>query len=122
MAQRRITPEEAMEAYRVTGLVPARDTWADLLDDGKLCGCLQTAFYLQAFPDAPRKCVKLNHDVSYWFEANYGTEYSGGIIGGFDGYGPRDESCSAEHKLGYVDGLAAWSAVAAALLSAEPTP
>jgi hypothetical protein len=111
-----------MEAYRVTGLVPVRDAWADRLDDGKLCGCLQTAFYLLANPGSGRKCNTLNRIVSEWFARQYGDQYSGGIVAGFDGYGPRDDTMTAEHKLGYADGAAAWSAVAAALLSAEPTP
>lgn len=104
---KRITPEEVVEAYRVTGLKPIRGD-----------------FYLASLSCADgigvlwHKILMTGHrpigvDIYDWACGQYYSYYTNYFIEGFNGY-----KCSnlpnKRAKQGYEDGRAAWDAVVAA--------
>lgn len=106
-AQKRITPEIVVEAYRKTGLVPRRGATCCTIDDA-LHGCAFGAMYLATVKDPP-----LTHSgepaimpAYEWAEREYG-DYGCAFRRGFDGSSLLEKS----NKRGYADGRACAKAV-----------
>lgn len=98
---RRITVEEVLEAYRVTGLVPRRGTYCMTIF-GARCGCA-----VGALGAANSIAVE---NLSCWAGELYGTEYLAGFLNGFDKEIYVVEE-SDEILAGYADGQAVAAAV-----------
>lgn len=110
----RITPEQVVEAYRVTGLKPVREDWITL--DNK-CGCALTACMLHS----GYSIDSINADIEQCCEPvpeevlQLDNRYVIGFVRGFDSgddptIGWHDDDAKAL-GLGYADGTAAAKAV-----------
>jgi hypothetical protein len=94
-ATRRITVEEVLEAYRVTGLKPVRGSTT--IVDGRCCpiGALLESKFIQD---------------SLGSDERFGREYGMGFVSGFDDC-PSGRFKSPRFDDGYADGRAAAEAV-----------
>lgn len=103
MSDKRITPEEVVEAYRVTGLKPVRHTARPF--DGQCCGVGAISIHRGAKPgDGP---------ITY-LETDYGRGYLWAFVDGFDNLeigtfapDPKYRRCID----GYADGQSCAAAV-----------
>lgn len=104
---------EVVEAYRVTGMVPARGQFATesfcRFTNGWDCGCGMGVLCAAENPSGPESVG----GICNWCEEKFGTDYTQGFIEGFDGeqatlFGVDDE---AEFLQGYADGRASAAAV-----------
>ena len=109
---KRITAEEVLEAYRVTGLKPERDI-SILKVDGRWCGCAMMAFaivkkvvQLQRMKCAGAADMEMLNAMQ---ASGFHVKYLIGFARGFDG--KRQSKCCKERRLGYSDGRAAAQAV-----------
>ena len=100
MPQRRITVEEVLEAYRVTGMKPVQGNF--FRSDGCCCAIGAVAI--------SRGTPRTSEGVCGWAETMLHAAYLDGFIGGFDG-AVREESLGVEHDQGYADGTAVREAV-----------
>lgn len=99
---RRITVEEVLEAYRVTGMKPSKGTYCIGLDSNP-CGCAMGALAIAA-GICPGMAL-----VGNWSIEQFGQPYSDAFEDGFDGKVRRFTNKRA--KQGYADGQAAAAAV-----------
>lgn len=106
MSDKRITPEEVVEAYRVTGLKPARKK---IYGDTCRCGLGVMA----AYADSPV------HPYD-WANDEYGVPYVDGFFKGFDGWDTAgiSEDWNDREWQGYEDG----QKCATAVFGAPPMP
>ncbi len=112
---RRITTEEAVEDFRVTGLRPVRGDFGSI---GGLanCGCILTAKGLREHGDE-KTHEALEGDPYHALADLIGLsrEYASGIADGWDGESPgasqQSEFGDRGYEEGYADGLACWLAV-----------
>lgn len=98
---KRITPEQVVEAYKVTGLKPCR-VWTTPTG-GECCGMGAIAV----------AAGTADHPL-LWADGIYGHQYRLGFTFGFDDYGQnwrQEEPRNADFDSGYADGLAAAAAV-----------
>lgn len=100
MPTRRITVEEVLEAYRVTGLKPIQGNFYH--SDG--CCCAIGAVAISS--GAKRGCGA----VCRWAETHLHPLYINGFLAGFDEDCARDFS-SKQFTQGYADGTAVREAV-----------
>ena len=110
MDKKRITPDQVVEAYLATGLVPIRDGWTDRIGDRR-CGCGLTAVATQiseANYDRISNAIMEEYVIADLLDLS--PKYVGGFADGFDG-GKRDPYESEDWQLGYEDGRSAWEAV-----------
>ena len=100
--QKRISPEEVVEAYRKTRLLPIRG-----IALGRLvaCGCALGALYKREHPRASSSANAL-----HWARLRYGESYVDGFACGFDGV-ITALMTNERRELGHADGRAAWDAV-----------
>lgn len=105
---KRITPDQVIEAYQLTGWKPIQDDWIDKVN-GQICGCGLAVLIGDA-----EKVRNFDSDIEYRVadELGLSVEYVTGFVQGFDG-GVMLNYFTGEHKAGYEDGRAAWEAVKA---------
>lgn len=110
---KRITPDQVVEAYRKTGLLPVQGRWFRSAGPDA-CACGLTAL-VHAFGEGWQR----DHGAPTFegIEQAVGLtpDYASGFMRGFDGMDPRHLACG-EHKAGHADGVAAWRAIEEAKL------
>lgn len=119
MREPRISGEQAVAAYRKTGLHPIRDEFARK-EDGRLCGCPLTAVWAARLPDGWRRkrIETIEANVEIWATRLYGDQYVIAFTAAYDhGVGNLEKPCVyAEQRAidGFNDGRAVAHAVWAA--------
>jgi hypothetical protein len=113
MPDRRITIEEVEEAYRVRGLEPT--DWTYLEEDAEQADCFGV------LAPAGLDC----NGIHAWACAEFGNEYRGGFVHGFDRERPKKARWadlvkqSATDRERYDQGFADGQAVAAAVFQKQ---
>lgn len=98
----RITPRQVLEAYRETGLRPARGEWGD---EHNVCALTALGVAAGFTSDASYKIAR-----AFWESHNLSNAYADGFVAGFDGDPPRFFR-RADKRKGYRDGRQAARAV-----------
>jgi hypothetical protein len=99
----KIKPEQVIEAYKKTGLIPKQKV---TLKDG--CACGLGAIYALEHGAEKKDWIGLLHVISSFNDKD--KDYGIGFADGFDGL-PRAYIEFSEYRTGHEDGKAAWKAV-----------
>jgi hypothetical protein len=109
---KRITPEEVVEAYKVTGYKPIRMGWfIDCGDHCEACGLTVCSVAIGKNQKTKEKAAIVDRWEEYLTESlEISTGYLRGFVSGFDGYtsGPL---LNGDAYIGFNDGVAAAQAV-----------
>lgn len=122
---KRITPDEVLEAYEETGLLPEQCEWAFEHEDGSRCACGLGAIYSNRVEEG---FETLGNTAASEFDLiedvlGLSRPYMYGFISGFDKTDipfPIRENDREEAERGHSDGRAAWEAVKHLAKAPEP--
>jgi hypothetical protein len=120
----RITPEEVVEAFNETGLIPKQGRYFNLNEKGSLCACGLGALYDYKWglnDDGIRvtkdNIPELYQNIGEFLEKEYSTTYRIGFAHGFDDiptavdFYKSDSLLEEMYSSGHEDGRAAYEAV-----------
>ncbi|WP_199615506.1 hypothetical protein [Paenibacillus alkalitolerans] len=109
---KRITPEQVVEAYLERGWVPRQEIWADVLPNGKPCGCGIGVLIGNDIHDLFDERWVVGHYGAVAERLGLEKDYAWGFTRGFDGSCTPNPRIHNPLKLqGIKDGRTAWEAV-----------